>query len=585
MTTKDRPIRVFADKLSGYYFKQKNNKRVIIQHGSTDRSIRRSIPIKYTVKKKVRGPSGLFKKKNRDMFKDNNTRNLRATIKSVLEESARERAILDADRLRLHSLQLSKLNGISFPEIKTTEQMQAEAIARDVAQVKRDSQIKEVKEGQTKMLQLFNDEKKARELLQEMMSENKKATIDDMGDTPPDVYYGEFEEEGAVNPNLAIETTSKPVETTSKPVVTTSKPVVTTSKKKKMSSKLDKTIDSPDREPVMEPLDIEEGFTSSTETKTKRDTSSTEAPEFVRSNVKFKDLITTIRTPTIDGPDWIQPVDFTADKISNALYRLQTLTKAQLNELGKAYDLPSQYFQGRQKANIIVAMLKKNPIIVNTLNKSEYKLDRIDGGIKQPKLVSSLIGPLMSELLADAQNIAVFKPITGSGLNNDEGLYDSEIVKLLERVPSFMGTISADEIPLLPYHDKNNKLLRGNYSFIINTDPANKPGQHWCACFINDLSCEFYNSLADGPTDEFTNDISEFVAKLKPYSMLKYKVNRIKDQSNDTESCGWHAARFILNRESMDFRSSTGFSRVMTEAHGEKAVEKMKKQYRRYGFI
>ena len=96
---------------------------------------------------------------------------------------------------------------------------------------------------------------------------------------------------------------------------------------------------------------------------------------------------------------------------------------------------------------------------------------------------------------------------------------------------------------------KNGKTKIG---IIFNTDPHNKPGQHWISMFINIKKKQifFFDSTGDEPTDEImtlVNRIKEQGKNLKRKIIFDYDSNEgIEHQYGNTE-CGIYSLFFIVH--------------------------------------
>ena len=96
---------------------------------------------------------------------------------------------------------------------------------------------------------------------------------------------------------------------------------------------------------------------------------------------------------------------------------------------------------------------------------------------------------------------------------------------------------------------KNGKTKIG---IIFNTDPHNKPGQHWISMFINIKKKQifFFDSTGDKPTDEImtlVNRIKEQGKNLKRKIIYEYDSNEgIEHQYGNTE-CGIYSLFFIVH--------------------------------------
>jgi len=87
---------------------------------------------------------------------------------------------------------------------------------------------------------------------------------------------------------------------------------------------------------------------------------------------------------------------------------------------------------------------------------------------------------------------------------------------------------------------------------IFNTDPHNKPGQHWISMFINIKKKQifFFDSTGDKPPKEikvFVDRIKEQGLKLNPKIVFKYDSNEgVEHQYGNTE-CGVYSLFFIVH--------------------------------------
>ena len=162
---------------------------------------------------------------------------------------------------------------------------------------------------------------------------------------------------------------------------------------------------------------------------------------------------------------------------------------------------------------------------------------------------------------------------TGSGA--EEGMSNIEIDKYMKKHPSFLGTIASDEIESKILPQLRPGMSQG--SFIMNLDGSSQPGSHWVAVYFTPRAIEYYNPLADPPTENFRNEAKKIVQIVNPDGFMLFKKNNIQRQSNDTKTCGYHAMKFIIDRENgKSYSDATGFSDHKKDDHvnGEKAVDK-----------
>lgn len=155
------------------------------------------------------------------------------------------------------------------------------------------------------------------------------------------------------------------------------------------------------------------------------------------------------------------------------------------------------------------------------------------------------------------------------------GLYDSEIHSLMKKKLNncFVPVIMCDEIPtLLKYVDSDTE----EFGFIINSTSSKTDGEHWRSIFISIPRGEidYYDSLVSEPSQEFLKDIKLLIDKISPNQYLKLKVNKIKEQSDNTNNCGFFAMAFLVKMfKGKKFKDST---MTQNSDFGEKQIEKFK---------
>lgn len=175
------------------------------------------------------------------------------------------------------------------------------------------------------------------------------------------------------------------------------------------------------------------------------------------------------------------------------------------------------------------------------------------------------------------------------------GLYDYEIEEIMKpyRPFGFLGVISSDEIPTLINKVKKFNEMKlyqkgDRFSFIMNLDPHTKPGSHWVACFIDpdfDRAIEYYDSYARDPPENFWRDMKKLIDFIDPPTLLKVKINRIVDQMNTTNTCGFFAIKFLHDRYAgIPFKGASGYDKKIDEwknrEEGEKLIQKFIKLYK-----
>ena len=133
--------------------------------------------------------------------------------------------------------------------------------------------------------------------------------------------------------------------------------------------------------------------------------------------------------------------------------------------------------------------------------------------------------------------------------------YDIERI-LKANVPEFRGVFSCDTLP----DDDVRGLL------VCNTDPHDKPGQHWIAMYFDGQHGEYFDSLGREPAKVFKDYMNRH---------CKYWIaNDRQLQSICSRFCGHYCVYYCLLRSSgvdlrrivSSFTNDTGFNDVIV--HG-----------------
>ncbi len=162
---------------------------------------------------------------------------------------------------------------------------------------------------------------------------------------------------------------------------------------------------------------------------------------------------------------------------------------------------------------------------------------------------------------------------TGNGRGTGKGLSNIQINSMMKKYKRFSGVYASDELHKLP--------LKSKMGFVMNTQPIRVSHGHWIAVYIdidNDRSIEYYDPLADEPSESFMKDIKKLIDKLKTKTYLKFKINKIRDQDVRSNNCGWHSINFLIGRfKNKPFKDVTGFTDTR---NGEAKVKLLKKKFK-----
>lgn len=157
------------------------------------------------------------------------------------------------------------------------------------------------------------------------------------------------------------------------------------------------------------------------------------------------------------------------------------------------------------------------------------------------------------------------------------GMSDYEINMMMKNIPNYQPCISSDEISTL--------IPRKKMCFIMNLDPSSKGGSHWVAVYIDtikDQEVDYYDPLSDPPTASFSHDIKNLIDRLNPSTLLKYKINTVRNQKATTDTCGYMCINFLNKRNhGISFKDATGYIEPHIDNSDiyEKEADKIRFQY------
>lgn len=103
----------------------------------------------------------------------------------------------------------------------------------------------------------------------------------------------------------------------------------------------------------------------------------------------------------------------------------------------------------------------------------------------------------------------------------------------------FRGVVACDELP-------GNKLRDFPASYVVNTHPRNKPGEHWLALYVDDdKTGEFFDSYGNPPDYiYFPDSINIFLQK----NCDRIVFNAVQVQDPLSAMCGQHCFFYLHHR-------------------------------------
>ena len=112
-----------------------------------------------------------------------------------------------------------------------------------------------------------------------------------------------------------------------------------------------------------------------------------------------------------------------------------------------------------------------------------------------------------------------------------------EISRLMHMTPNFAGVVPCCEIDQFKKEDV--------VGLIVNTDPHDKPGEHWVALYKEGERLSFFDSFGRR-MEEFEEPFASIMRDFS--SRLQVTSNRMQYQNIFTDTCGLWSIYYILTR-------------------------------------
>jgi len=166
--------------------------------------------------------------------------------------------------------------------------------------------------------------------------------------------------------------------------------------------------------------------------------------------------------------------------------------------------------------------------------------------------------------------------------STDQGLSTNQINTIMKKHKNFIGTVPRDKVFKL----KNYVKPGDSVGFVINTDPASKPGKHWVGVYINPNSVNYFDSFGRPCPSDIRLQLKYIVDKMKPKTLQKFKENRIKLQAVNTNNCGFFVMKFLKDMFSgKPFIEATPFGKISKTLQGEQQIKKFKETLKPFSWF
>ena len=112
-------------------------------------------------------------------------------------------------------------------------------------------------------------------------------------------------------------------------------------------------------------------------------------------------------------------------------------------------------------------------------------------------------------------------------------LSTTDINNILGGVKIFRGAYASDMVPLI------SKIK--TQAFIINTDKANSPGDHWVGLVVSGGKCQYFDSFG------YENLNLDILNVCKKAGIQRYVFSTKQIQPAYSDKCGFYCIAFVLS--------------------------------------
>lgn len=179
----------------------------------------------------------------------------------------------------------------------------------------------------------------------------------------------------------------------------------------------------------------------------------------------------------------------------------------------------------------------------------EEELNKYNMTDDRRKKVGDKIKTLEAAGVKSAKGYKLPAPIKKVGRGDEDSspgklpaLWSDEINQFFVNEPLFGGVVASDQI-------KDFTDWRPPFGIVMNKDKSHEEGSHWVALYFTPDSIEYFDPLGDQPDKHVLLQMKNLVYdKWKWPTLFKLKTNEIAQQHGNSQTCGYHAIRFLVDR-------------------------------------
>ena len=167
----------------------------------------------------------------------------------------------------------------------------------------------------------------------------------------------------------------------------------------------------------------------------------------------------------------------------------------------------------------------------------------------------------------------------------NQALYDTELIEILASYEDFAGCVMRNEVGMLLDTMRARKKYR--FGFIFNMSRNDEKGTHRVAVFIDLVDGKqvcYYNSFGEPCPPDIHKELQHFVDESNLPYLVKFKNNRVVNQTDRSKRCGYHCAEFLTTMfKGGSFNDATHYNESTRTT--EKGAAEDEHKFRKFGYI
>lgn len=164
---------------------------------------------------------------------------------------------------------------------------------------------------------------------------------------------------------------------------------------------------------------------------------------------------------------------------------------------------------------------------------------------------------------------------------SEGGLTAEEIERMMSHYKEFKGCYHEDDVRKIHVSHTSKPFA---ICILIPWGHGGSHG-HWVSLYVDPKNkmIEYYNPFGEAPPNQLSKEFKRIVNELDSTHLFQYKINKVKNQRANSDTCGYHAMKFIIDRiNGKHFKEASGYSTIMKS---ENEIKQLKKHVQKFGYL